>query len=28
VGARVLLVTGELAAQTARLARGRGAESN
>jgi ATP-dependent Lon protease len=28
VGARVLLVTGELAAQTARLARSRGAESN
>jgi Lon protease-like protein len=28
VRARVLLVTGELAAQTARLARGRGAESN
>ncbi len=28
VGARVLLVTGELAAQTARLARGRGTEAN
>ena len=28
VRARVLLVTGELAAQTARLARGHGAESN